>query len=143
MKNKLYKSNSDKVLGGVCGGIGEYFEVDSTIIRLVCLLTVILGAGAGLILYLLAWIIIPNDPEEEAEIAVVDREDMADAGEGSRVIIKGSSSDGSRNLGIILIIIGAVLLFRQFAPFHIPWMIVLPALFILGGFYLILSNKNK
>lgn len=60
MEKRLYKS-SDKVLCGVCGGIGEYFNVDPTIIRLLCLL-LICGWGSGLIVYIIAAIIIPERP---------------------------------------------------------------------------------
>ncbi|HBB13227.1 MAG: PspC domain-containing protein [Treponema sp.] len=56
---KLYKSNSDKKLAGVCGGIAEYFDVDSTIIRLAWVLFTLAG-GAGLLAYIIAAIVMPN-----------------------------------------------------------------------------------
>ena len=58
MDKKIYKSSSNRMISGVCGGIGEYFNVDPTIIRLAWAL---LGlTGAGLIAYILAAIIIPE-----------------------------------------------------------------------------------
>lgn len=59
--NKLYRSKSNRILAGVCGGIGEYFKVDPTIVRLLWLLISITG-GAGVIAYIIAWIIIPKEP---------------------------------------------------------------------------------
>ncbi|MBP5575246.1 MAG: PspC domain-containing protein [Treponema sp.] len=56
---KLYKSNSDKKLAGVCGGVAEYFNVDSTIIRLAWVLFTLAG-GAGIIAYIIAAIVMPN-----------------------------------------------------------------------------------
>ena len=56
---KLYTSNSDKKLAGVCGGIAEYFDVDSTIIRLAWVLFTLAG-GAGLLAYIIAAIVMPN-----------------------------------------------------------------------------------
>ena len=56
---KLYKSNSDKKLAGVCGGIAEYFDVDSTIIRLAWVVFTLAG-GAGLLAYRIAAIVMPN-----------------------------------------------------------------------------------
>ncbi|MBO4386980.1 MAG: PspC domain-containing protein [Treponema sp.] len=56
---KLYKSNSDKKLAGVCGGIAEYFDVDSTIIRLAWVVFTLAG-GAGLLAYIIAAIVMPN-----------------------------------------------------------------------------------
>jgi phage shock protein C len=59
MEKKLYLSETDKKIGGVCGGIAEYFDVDSTLIRLAWVLLILFG-GSGLLLYLIAWIIIPR-----------------------------------------------------------------------------------
>jgi len=57
---KLYLSETDKKIGGVCGGIAEYFGVDSTLIRLAWLLVSIFTAFfGGVIAYLIAWAIIP------------------------------------------------------------------------------------
>ena len=56
---RLYKSNSDKKLAGVCGGLAEYFDVDSTIIRLAWVLFTLAG-GAGLLAYIIAAIVMPN-----------------------------------------------------------------------------------
>ena len=61
METRLYKSNTDKKLGGVCGGIAKYFGIDSTIVRLAWLVAVFC-AGGGLIAYLIAYIVIPREP---------------------------------------------------------------------------------
>jgi phage shock protein C len=61
-KNRLYRSESDKILGGVCGGIAEVYDVDPTIVRLITLL-IVLGTGAGLFVYLIAWLIMPTESE--------------------------------------------------------------------------------
>lgn len=58
--NRLYLSETDKKIGGVCGGIAEYLEVDSTVIRLAWLLISLFTAlFGGVIAYLIAWAIIP------------------------------------------------------------------------------------
>ena len=54
---KLYRNNTDYKIAGICSGIGDYFEIDPVIIRLVFLLALFLGAG--LIVYIIGWIIIP------------------------------------------------------------------------------------
>ena len=61
MTKKLYKSNSNKVFAGVCGGIGEYVDVDPTIIRLIWA-ALILAGGTGLLAYIAAALIIPRNP---------------------------------------------------------------------------------
>ena len=62
MEKKLYKSATDKKLDGVCAGIGEYFDIDPTLIRLFWVLATFFG-GAGLLAYIVAAVIIPRKPE--------------------------------------------------------------------------------
>ena len=62
MDKKLYRSTTDKKIAGVCGGLAEYLSVDSTIIRLIVAAAVIF-AGAGLLAYIIAALIIPVKPE--------------------------------------------------------------------------------
>lgn len=62
MEKKLYKSNVNKMIAGVCGGIAEYFNMDPTIIRLFWVLFCALG-GSGFIAYIIAAIIIPQSLE--------------------------------------------------------------------------------
>ncbi len=67
MKKKLYLSDTDKKIAGVCGGIAEYFEVDSTLIRLVwVLITIFTAFFSGTIAYIIAALVIPHRPIEEA-----------------------------------------------------------------------------
>ncbi len=61
MAKKLYRSIDDKKIAGVCGGLGEYFDIDPTIIRL-ALVALVLAAGSGVLAYILAWIIVPEQP---------------------------------------------------------------------------------
>lgn len=61
MKKKLYRSNRDFMLAGVCGGIAEYFNIDSAFVRLGWVLFCALG-GSGVIAYLIAALIVPFDP---------------------------------------------------------------------------------
>lgn len=60
MANKLYRSNKHKMIGGVCGGIAEFFDMDPTFVRLLWAAAIFL-AGTGFLLYIIAWVIIPED----------------------------------------------------------------------------------
>lgn len=62
MEKKLYRSRTNKKLFGVCGGIAEYFEIDATVIRLLWVLAVVF-AGAGILAYLIAALVMPVAPE--------------------------------------------------------------------------------
>jgi phage shock protein PspC (stress-responsive transcriptional regulator) len=57
---RLLRSKKNKMIAGVCGGIGEYFGVDPTVIRLLWVLFTLFSAGAGILAYIIAWIIIPE-----------------------------------------------------------------------------------
>lgn len=58
---RLTRSSSDKWIGGVCGGISEYTGVDANIVRLIVTLCTVLGAGSLIIVYLIAWFLMPRD----------------------------------------------------------------------------------
>lgn len=65
MAKKLKRSTSDTVIAGVCGGIGNYLDVDPVIVRIVLVLFTLLG-GAGLLFYLVCWICMPMDTGSHA-----------------------------------------------------------------------------
>jgi phage shock protein C len=62
---KLYRSRTDRKLAGVCGGLAHYFNLDATLIRVLFVVLAVLG-GAGLVIYLVMWIIVPNEPQGAA-----------------------------------------------------------------------------
>jgi phage shock protein C len=60
---KLYRSQTNRVLAGVCGGLAQYFNMDTTLIRVLFVVLTLLG-GAGPLIYLAMWIIVPNEPSD-------------------------------------------------------------------------------
>jgi phage shock protein C len=56
---KLYRSQSQRMLAGVCGGLAEYFNIDATVMRVLFLILAVFG-GSGLVLYLVMWIVVPD-----------------------------------------------------------------------------------
>jgi len=111
------------MLAGVCGGIAEYLGIDAVLVRLITLLLVF--AGVGIPAYIVAWIIIPEEPrtgeetKEEAEV------------HASRV---------RKNTGILIIIVGIILLIDQFFP---NWDLfkLWPLVLILAGIYLLKESS--
>ncbi len=61
MERRLYRSRTEKMIAGVCGGVAEYFNMDPTVIRLIWVLITLLG-GAGVLLYIILWIVMPLAP---------------------------------------------------------------------------------
>ncbi len=73
---KLYRSRSDRLLAGVCAGLGEYLGIDATIVRLVFVLSVFLTFTTSLFVYLVFWFVIPEEPVlTVVDGQVVDRSD--------------------------------------------------------------------
>jgi len=58
---RLYRSRTDRKIAGVCAGIAEYFAIDPTVVRLIALISIIFG-GAGILAYIIAWIVTPDQP---------------------------------------------------------------------------------
>jgi len=63
---RVYRSKKERILGGVCAGIGAHLEVDPTVIRLIWAGVSVLSIGTGIVIYILAWIIIPEEDTEGA-----------------------------------------------------------------------------
>ncbi len=159
---RLYRSNRDRVLGGVAGGLGEYFDVDATLVRLAWILLAL--SGVGVLAYIIAWIFIPEAPwrprerERSADSAAstgpaasegstaherstgsVAAADYAD-GEDETSHHRHSSTSTAWLFGVTLIGVGGFLLLRNFWPalwsFQF-WPIVLifvGALLLVGAF---------
>lgn len=59
---KLYRSTSNKKIAGVCGGLGEYFEVDPTIFRVIFIILLLPGGLPGFLPYIILWVVMPKKP---------------------------------------------------------------------------------
>jgi phage shock protein C len=59
-KRKLYRSESDRMLGGVCGGLGDYLDVDSTLVRIIFVALALMG-GPGILMYLILLLVVPSE----------------------------------------------------------------------------------
>lgn len=60
---KLYLSNKDRKIAGFCGGLAEYLNIDPTVMRLLYIIFTLISMGAGIVVYLIAWIIVPRNPK--------------------------------------------------------------------------------
>lgn len=133
---RLYKSRRDKVIDGVCGGIGEYLGIDPVIVRIIFVLLFFMG-GVGLLLYIAGMLIIPPSPEE--------RKEEQPAVESQK---KPKSSGLLFIFGLILIIIGVGLLLENFGfPFwhffKVAFNYLIPAFLIAIGLILIITYFTK
>jgi phage shock protein C len=73
-RKRLYRSRNERMLAGVCGGIGEYFDIDPTVIRILFVLFALV-IGGGILLYIILLIIMPLEPDSSmGEVEVVEQE---------------------------------------------------------------------
>ena len=80
MEKRLYRSRTDKMIGGVCGGLGRYFNVDASLIRLAFVLLFVFG-GSGFLLYLILWVILPEEGRtytSQEEMSRANAQEIAD-----------------------------------------------------------------
>ncbi len=143
-EKRLYRSRDDRVIAGVCSGLGKYLDVDPVIIRLIWAATILL-AGAGIFLYIVAWIIIPEEPlknrttqgPEEASSDVYDSEfDQTTGAYNSEQRIKEQLEKERRGklaIGVGIVIVGIVFLFSQIFSFNISWRVIIGILLVLAG----------
>ncbi len=125
MHKRLYRSTTSKIVGGVCGGLGEYFDVDPVLVRVVTVL-VFLATGFGILAYIIAWIIIPKRPPEVAPIPT-DHE----------------YTPWNKYLpGIILMAIGVILLVRE-NWFWFNWDEFWPVILVVVGLLLIFRRNRQ
>ena len=133
---KLYRSEKDKWIAGVVGGLSEYLAVDSTILRIAYIIFTLASAGAGIIGYILAVLIIPRPPmgHEPPPAATTQG--------GSTPMLEASSSPSSTRpnnapmvVGLILVGLGILFLFNNFIDIH--WHLFWPAILIVIGLLLL------
>lgn len=67
MQKRLYRSRTDRMLLGVCGGLGKYFDVDPTLVRVIAVVLLLLGL-TGILVYLVLAVVIPVEPGEAASV---------------------------------------------------------------------------
>ena len=126
---RLHKSRADRMLDGVCGGVAEYFGLDSTLVRLAWVLLILVG-GMGVLLYFIAMIIMPVDRRETPAPPVAVRE------------------RNSRFWGILLVAVGTVWFLGNLGLplwYHwwgLAWDVVLPVLLILAGVAFLFGGRN-
>lgn len=148
VEKRLFRSLKERKIAGVAGGLAEYLNVDVILVRLIWVLTLFLG-GAGVFVYLIAWLIVPEEPvsrEEGDNVVPIEQYQERDpetphVQEGSPANSRAENQKSFSVIGLILIGIGAVLFARAIIPgyFHrYLW----PVLLIILGLILIIPRKK-
>lgn len=140
MEERLYRSRKNKMIGGVCGGLAEYFDIDPVLMRAIFIITAI-GWGIGFIAYIVLWIIMPDVTKIYGYEAI---KDDWQPPKKEKIPEEKEEDTGKRKtvIGNFLIILGGVLLAANF----VPWMdfsIIFPILLIAVGLIIFYKEKNK
>ncbi len=134
MEKKLQRDTQHKVIGGVCAGLANYFDIDATLLRLLFAF-MILFAGTGFWLYIILWIVMPAGVDLQPNAETVDAF-MENAPQNPQV------NKGSLVVGLILIGLGALGLIHRFVP-AFNWQMVWPIILIVLGLVLIIPKDKK
>lgn len=148
---KVFRSRKDRIIFGVCGGIAEYYNIESLWVRVVFIFLGITGA-IGFVLYIALAILMPLNPEKSTGDS--DRDEVGIKAEELRDRVKNLASElryepkieRRRNLlGIVIVTIGVIAFFNELFPnFWIGWKVLWPIIIILIGFTFISNARpNK
>lgn len=121
---RLRRSRDDKVIAGVCGGLGKYFGVEAIWFRLAFVVLAI-GGGSGILIYLVSWLVIPPQGADEV---LTNREG-------------GNTTDGAVIAGVALVGVGLIFLFNTLFPWfdEILW----PLVVIVAGLGLLYTGRRR
>lgn len=141
---RIYRNTREKVVGGVCAGIAEYFDVDVAWIRLAFVLSVF-ASGFGLLAYAIAWIVFPKDDRVPGEVHAEKAPEAASSTSKATVSASRRRSivSGSRNAaGILLVLLGVLFFMDQnfwWFRFDAFWPVILIGL----GLYMVLRPTHS
>jgi phage shock protein C len=146
MNNRLYRSSTDKMIAGVCGGLAHWLDIDATLVRIFFVLLGVLS-GIGFPLYLILWVVLPYEQAGVAGSPDTARSGATEIAQQARLMgddLRRAVNQPNPQVGIIvgaiLIVIGGIALLRSL---DIPWLywlrvdLLWPLLLIIGGIVLI------
>lgn len=135
-EQKPLTRSSERMIGGVCAGLAEHLNIDPTLVRL-AFVALGLVYGFGVLIYLVMWIVIPDESGQQLISEDAIRANLEDIGSQARRL--GKSSQGPALIGLILVGIGGLALARNLIP-GFQFRFGLPLLLILVGGYLLLRR---
>ena len=141
---KLYRSLSNRMIGGVCGGLGTYVNVDPLFVRLLFIL-LLFGSDFGFILYLVLWIIIPEEGKAFGFADDSFSDKMKSMGDDIQQAVTQPHPQAGLIIGAGLIIIGSIIFLDKLNLSWLRWMdfdIMWPIVLIIGGIVLLLRRSQ-
>ncbi len=129
---RIYRSQTDQVLAGVCGGLAEYFKVDPALVRIIWILVTLFG-GSGILAYIVALFILPQEYEVKGEAAPIEKKHTLQPIWGLLLIV----------LGIVLLIQHSDIVGLAWSKFWSSGLNIFFGLFVIAlGLYMIVTKKS-
>ncbi|MCJ7491189.1 MAG: PspC domain-containing protein [Dehalococcoidia bacterium] len=153
---RLYRSSTQRMLSGVCGGLGEYFNIDPTLVRIVYILvTIATGVLLGIGLYIVLWLIVPSQASVGKSIRESMRENVDEMAQSARDIssevqatLRRTPTEGAHRIeraalaGLILVAIGVLFLLANLDLLGwLRWARFWPLILIVIGLLLLLRRR--
>lgn len=145
MNRRLTRSR-DAMVGGVAAGVANWIGTDPALVRIAWALLVPLTAGAALLAYIVAWIVVPEEPRHPAAATVAGEAGAnADAGPAASVAPEQDAVDPGRTAMLVgggLVLIGLWFLVREYLP-DINWGLIWPILLVAAGVVILVSASRR
>ena len=147
MNRRLYRSRSDTIVGGVAAGLADYLNADPALFRIAWAILVVITGGAALVAYVVAWIVVPEEPDApvaaaEPTIDPVTGEVVAPAPASAPIAPARSGMSAGVVIGLGLVLIGVWFLVREFLP-PIDWSLVWPLILVGIGAIVLFSSMRR
>ncbi len=139
MNKRLYRSTKEKMIGGVCGGLAEYFDIDPVLIRILFVVATFVG-GSGILAYIICWIIIPEEPRVVQPAAPAQPASQPSA-PPPQAAPAPDNHRGSAVAGIVLIVVGGLFLADNLLP-HFHFGEFWPVLLIIFGIGILSKTRR-
>jgi len=141
----LLRSKENRIIAGICGGLGEFFKIDPTVIRIIFILITLFGGSGGL-LYLILWLIVPSENKDKEPKDLI-RDNAKEIKDETKELIKkgknySQKEEGRLIVGITLMILGLMFLLENFNIFRIQYLFRLWPLILIVIALGILFKKN-
>lgn len=125
---RLYRSRTNRVIAGVCGGLGDYFHIDPTLIR-IAFVAIAFGGGAGVLAYLIMMFVIPEQPADQVTTSVPTPPSSKVAGNGRLIV------------GLALILVGLMSFGNMFAWWFFRWNYFWPLIVVAIGVLILIRRR--
>lgn len=151
MSGRLERSRANRVIGGVCGGLAEYLDIDATFVRVV-MVVLAFPFGVGVLIYFLLLVFMPNPGETTPFVRPVATDhsvvaapaDPATAPVAPRVVDPAEMERRRNGLGLLLVAVGVVFLLGNMGAFRfIDWHYIWPLVLIAVGVYFISRRSRR